>query len=93
MRRICNEKREILLQMIDYQKITIDSLGNYNMNVVRPAFENYLNTQKKLTEEIKNNALESSKYTISENDVFTNDNLFNFDSLLSDATRNLPVIF
>lgn len=28
-----------------------------------------------------------------ENDVFTNDNLFNFDSLLSDATGNLPVIF
>ena len=28
-----------------------------------------------------------------ENDVFTKDNLFNLDSLLSDATGNLPVIF
>jgi len=71
IRANCNEKREVLLQMIDSQKCSIDSLGNYNLKNVRPLFENYLIAQKKLTEEIKYNALASSKYTISENDVFT----------------------
>ena len=70
-RNNCNEKRDVLLQMIDSQQCSIDSLGSFNIKYVRPAFESYLNSQKKLTEEIKNNALESSKYTMSENDVFT----------------------